>query len=212
MLVLFAVTHALSSNPLWISGSESAQSHFALFRLGSTGAFAVILSVPRSVPIADFCTCTAAPFQVTRLTEEGATTSSVVVAFKSPCSARTLPPLASVALRTRYGPNTSTEGTSGARSYIVAFGLGRWVFQKDSAVCLSATNTLAFPRVTVVMPEGVPVMMRVPLEPRRAETEEEPVTLGDPEEAPKTTASMAWPAFAYRTKLSMPSIVVHANT
>lgn len=54
----------------------------AVFKLGSFGAEAVILKVPLSVPMSDLVTGMFCPFQVTRFTEDGATTSRVVVALR----------------------------------------------------------------------------------------------------------------------------------
>lgn len=70
------------------------------------------------------------------------------------------------------------------------------MFQKVNAVGLSAMSTTVLPRCTAEMPEGVPVMTTVPLDPLRAEIEEEPETVGVPEGTPDTTVSVRCPGFA----------------
>lgn len=190
VLVLFAITQVLSSKPNWISGSESMERHCALLRLGSFGAATENFMVPRMVPMSVARTGTSLPFQVTRRTAFGATMSNVVVALRSPCSARVLP--LSVALRTRYGPKTKMEGASGERSYRLV--VEWWTFQTEYAVRLSTTKTLEVPTETTVMPEGLPVMMTVPFD-ARALMDLEPDTLTLPV-APETTVSTEWAASA----------------
>ena len=64
-----------------------------------------------------------------------------------------------------------------------------------NAVRLSAMTMFVSPAVTVEMPEGVPVMTRVPLD-RRALMLVEPETLTSLEVTPLTTVSMECPLLA----------------
>lgn len=79
------------------------------------------------------------------------------------------------------------------------------------AVTLSETMILVKPNVTTHMPEGEPVIDTEPFEPV-ALMEEQPCNVGDPRLWPVTTASIDWPASAYKTIVSILSIVVHVRT
>ena len=159
----------------------------AVLRLGSEGAFRPKGSLPRNVPISDLLTETSSPFQVTLDTEEGAMTSNVTVAFRSPCSASVDPVM--LAFRRRYGPATITEGTSVETSYGVLPVPRSLGDQNERAVSLSTTMTFVFDEDTTEMPEGVPVITNVPFD-ERALMLEVPETVGIADEAPEITASI----------------------
>lgn len=127
---------------------------------------------------------TGAPFQVTDDTVVGAaSTVSVVVALTSPTRLNVEDVI--VALRTRYGPATITEGTSGATSYDDATVRG---CQKVEAVNLSVTITTVLPNLTTEIPDGLPVIITVLLD-DLALMDIAPDTMGVPWSLGTTTAS-----------------------
>ena len=103
--VLFATVQLESSNPLCTSGKLSLNLHPVSF--GTVTACTFALSSRRPIKNApSLLTLTCAPFHVTYRTAGGATTVRGTLALRSPRSARV--PSSIVALRTRYGPPTST--------------------------------------------------------------------------------------------------------
>ena len=196
MFVLFAVIHWLSSKPSWISGSESAQSHVAVFKLGKDGSFREKLRVPCRVPMSDFLTLTPSPFQVTLVTADGAMTSNVTVALRSPWRDSVDPVM--LAFRRRYGPDTITEGTSVDTSYGVLPVPRSLGDQNERAVSLSTTMTFVVEKDTTDTPEGEPEMMMLPFK-AFAVIAEEPERFGvaaTASEALEMAASIVWPASA----------------
>jgi hypothetical protein len=185
--VLFAITQSESSKSAATSGNASVDFQDACLKSGRLIEGNVVDSIPeRPTPSRLRESCTGAPFQVTDVTGCGANIVMGVVPFVSPT--RWSVDESIVAFRTRYGPNTRTDGVSGVRSKVeFEFELMRG-FQTVCAVALSTTMTAVDPDRTRDIPEGVPVMMTVPFV-TLARIAEEPVTVGAAPELAARTAS-----------------------
>jgi len=184
----------LSSNPSPTSGNESVHAQFNVFKLGNftSCAFSENFKEPFKVPCGVEDALMDFPFHVRRLIEEGARTSRVVVALISPRKASVEPEIE--APRTRYGPATNIDATSGETSYF-AF-VSTFGFQNVRAVILSATMILIEPalmNVSVEPVEGsVPEMRRDELV-SLAVIEGEPLVVSLVEAGtPGMRASMDW--------------------
>ena len=89
--------------------------HVAALRSGRLIVGTLLVSVPvRPIPSGLRDTNTRAPFQVADEMDDGAKIVIGAVPFVSPTRASVDDEI--VALRTRYGPDTSTDGVSGVRS------------------------------------------------------------------------------------------------
>lgn len=141
--VRFASTHLRSSYAGVISGRESAYFHFATFRDGRPAAmdFSGPGSTAWSAPHGAFSRARRFPFQSTLWTAAGPKTCSTVVWLRSPMSSSVSP--RKTAVRTRYGPTTST-GVVAETSVYAANGPDPAIDGCQNAVALwySATMTV----------------------------------------------------------------------
>ncbi len=172
VVVLFATVHDESSNPGCISGKLSLNFHPVNFGTFTFFDAALCVSWPVSVPCPSRRTATFAPFHVTALTAEGATIVSGTDAFRSPRSASVLPEI--VALRTRFGPPTSTVvfvpncqklSSPGTVFFVADFTAGA---QNDAAVTGSANSTSCVVESQRVMRPLDPGVMLTVVMPRPA--------------------------------------------